>query len=695
MPATSVETNNFLSQAARGAVLVGALAGFSFGQQPKSKSDSLDNSPAPPLVGPSEIVHVSPSCFAAHRLTNARNNQPSLQSAIAGVELLVDSPSRAQLLEVASYWQRGIPAPAQKVETLLSIARTEHGTYIQSERMGKILAQHSEPAVILEALRYLYEADLAFASENTLRAPLKHSDSQIVAMALLLRSKDVGRRCEDGFIERYLKSPDRDVRSAAVIASISATRGVPELPAADYFVASRQLTTPHYEAGFELRLAQAMVKEGSSVVTDPQLKALLPEIAMPVLHLLQRIEGAFPGSIRQIIESDKNAFPLVWAACAERIFAERTSSETIQIADVNTIGVVALHFDRSFSPAGSEEIVAALRASSPKIIKAGQTKNNDAGSDTGESYVFKNSPERESYLKRLDAYRTPNPKEDYLTEIKRVTADKERKVLVWHQMHGGPDHSWFYHGTPGSQIVSEYKHHPHAVSYTEIAKVLFETQLERCKPGKSLEFGHVTIFLEACQQYTVAEGALRELESLAKRAKLEIVSYPIFIPLTQPLMYGHMKFLMITASPSPGAPSTSTEPIGEILVNPMFSSLRTAARERGTLTLKDIMSADGAVARQFTADLRAPYRIGQPTHQDSVGNSTFDAKGLLPVIGQDPALFGPTPFDLGEFVRSLHEMLESKGIKVVLPKAQEGAQLRTFLEISSWKTGVDIDLRVS
>jgi len=408
----------------------------------------------------------------------------------------------------------------------------------------------------------------------------------------------------------------------------------------------------------------------------------LPYLGMPLMHLLQRIDAAAPGYLDAVIREGPGVFDEFCIQCAAFLKQKRAEIPDQIILSKESRGVVALHYEISFSPEPATDIFSLVGAQKPHIVKGGILPNGAAGFDAGETASYQTSSARQEYLKEVDALRSSEPKEKYLRLLKEATADPDTLCLVWHLMHGGPEHSWFYHGTPGTQRAPDQMRHPHAVSYVELAEALFTAQVERDQKGETLSFGHVTVILDACQQYTMAEGTLRELDRLALRAGRTIKSFPTIVALSQPLMYGFMNVAVVERSSNPGVDKRSAIEVADALVSPLFSPLVLKARETGELTVGDLIAAEVKAVDSFQLLLQDSKRLSVTADSSVITGSEVDAKGRRLLNAQDPSVFGSAPCSLLEVLEYVRSQSLREGITIPAFQNRETLARPSYLEIS-------------
>jgi hypothetical protein len=635
------------------------------------------------LTVPTQEHVPTPVVAATKVLRSSSDESVVLTPSFFGVSLVKDSVARSLLSEVSLFWQRGAAAPDDKVVLLLTHARLENGTEITPDRVRAILGQHPSDLVRLALLRYLHETPLLIVSDGTLSRFITSQSPEVLKYAMLCRSKNIGHTAPSGFFARYIDHSELPVRSAALVATLAAVQSVPEtVGASEAFVASRYLNTQQFQAGFEARLAKVMCDSLKATVSDKELIKDLPYLGMPLMHLLQRIDGAAPGYLDAVLQEGPTVFDEFCIQCAAFLKKKRVEMQNKVILSKESLGVVALHYEVSFSPQPAIDLFSAVGAQRPKFVKAGALPDGEVGYAAGEIEVYAASSARDEYLKDLDAIRTSDPKGNYLLALQEVAADRSRPCPVWHMMHGGPEHSWFYHGTPGTENAPDQMRHPEGVSYVELAETLFTSQIADVQKGITLSFGHITILLDACQQYTMAEGTLQELERLASRGGYTIESFPTIVPLTQPLMYGFLNLAFVSKSENSKVPNAAMIRVADALVNPLFSSLVEKARGSGELTVGDLMAAETKGVDPFHELLQDPKRLLAKTNSQFQTGEEVDARGLRLLNGQDPAVFGSSPCSLLEVLEGVRSGAQGRGITIPAVESSEVLERPTYLEIS-------------
>jgi hypothetical protein len=205
-----------------------------------------------------------------------------------------------------------------------------------------------------------------------------------------------------------------------------------------------------------------------------------------------------------------------------------------------------------------------------------------------------------------------------------------------------------------------------------------------------LDLGHVTIILDACQQYTVGQGILTEIEKRAHKARVRIIGYPTIISNNQPYMFGSLplaEFREVPDSPQ----DTSVPPEGELVGDTIYTRLDELMRpkvpgEEG-FTLGDILGFERIIANNHREALKdllrlLPFDTGPARW---TGDKGLNDRGRRIIQTGDPAVFSPEPgsaYDI--FIRAASEA----GIQIPTSVCQDSEGVSpTFIEISNVTDG--------
>jgi len=575
-------------------VLLSALFFGSSGRGTEA-SDTLQPSAAPPntpLRLPISGIH------EAEKAASAR-----LLPTMGGIELIEGSIAQPLLKDLNSFWSAGRSAPSERVAELLRIATQEHGTLIAPERLRTILDQNQTQEVQLGFLKYSLSSPFMGVSEKTLSRYWGSTNPEILSHALLCKAEEIGRVTPLAFFSPYQKHPSPEVRQACAIAMMAGGHPLPSLSAFDLFQCSTQLSIGHHAAGLEgrivMKLSELLYPNGATKQRD----LASPNHITALLHLLQRADQAFPGYFESVNRVSPNYFTEIARSLSATLAKERAEVLEHQIATPEGQGIIALHFESQFTPLPGRLILEGVGAKEVSVIKAGRLPDGTHGVDSPPVEPIKNSKFREEYLKELDLLRSSEPKESYLKELSARSRDTSRPLVVIHNMHGGPDHSWFYHGAPGMDDSNDLGL-SRAISHRDLAETLFQSS--DISKG-DIKLGHVTIILDACRQYTVAQETLARLEELATRAGMEVSSYPTIVALSQPFMYASMNVTTTFVLPSTPEEERTIPKDGLVfkvhLVSPITGRLAESAQRRQSVSIGDLLQADVDTAKSFLGDL--------------------------------------------------------------------------------------------
>jgi hypothetical protein len=254
-------------------------------------------------------------------------------------------------------------------------------------------------------------------------------------------------------------------------------------------------------------------------------------------------------------------------------------------------------------------------------------------------------------------------KQVYMNLVPDILSNSNGPVALIHAMHGGYNSSFFGEGTGDSVGQANLNYH-NAVSYKELAEILFkscETQQQ------TIECGRITVFLDACNQYTVAEQMLAHLDLLADSNRRKIVSYPMVCSLSQPLMKGAFgKFAEGCYGPR------------------WFIHLPSEALKDQVVDVADLLVTRAFTHQYFDESIRDPKTIrpSSDSESDISDRQKADSRGLKEQWAESPAIFSPEPVNLREKVQKVIDDMNTKS-DCVIPNLPADAKVpeRTFIEI--------------
>ena len=634
-----------------------------------ARADEPSSKSTPNEPGQAVATIDSPMSAATRYVRAAFQVPKDIGTTKAGVSLEIGSMAKDALTRAASAWNRGAVAVEADVIAVLSACAREARSSIQSDRLRAILKQHETTAVQRAALNYLYEKPELRISPESLRYFLKSTDPEILAFALLIQSKQIGeRRSAESFAD-YLQHPASSVRQATLIAMLSAGVSLPSVSAFDCFAATQHLRRNHYEFGFEGRLANAMeraiAERGSGAAQESQ-----KHIELPLVHLLQRIDTACPGYLEQINRAGSGCFERFCEGLLCVIASERELLQERVILDASTNVVAAMHHEECFTPFYINTLCGESGIGSLSAVKqAGATPFSPPSVPTKPGDSAEIQQLRKKFLKLHDVHMTPRAKDESRSIIARALDSSSGRVTIWLFGHGGFNHCWFSEGL-GASVESANLNDSRAISYKDIAQILFES----CRtPRGDVECGRVTLFLDACYQYTMAEQLLYQLEELAATSGTTVLSYPVVTSISQPLMRGKIE----------GIVDKVDQPLIRYFAPRWFSDIRMRLREDQRLTLGDLFSADIEVHHAFDEAVADPMTLRQSAPRETTENwKKPNERGLKSLWGEAPAIFGPNPINIREKLDAVIRQLNEEGphsMPLVPPNAR--FPKHSFLEV--------------
>ncbi len=668
------EPENRISKLVAAPLLLSALFFTS-----SSRGNDSDALPSPATIPPATRLRL-PVC---NLYDQSKAVAKELLPAVGGVELIKDSTAQNLLQQINSFWSKGKSAPSEAVAQLLKIASEENGTFITSERLRAILDQNPNRDVQLNFLRYSLSSPVHGVSDTTLNRFWNAVDPEIIARALLCKAKEVGRIAPKDFFAPFQKHSSPMVRQACAIAMMAGGHPLPELSPFDLFKCSTQLSIEHHTAALEGRLAMALSRQLYPKNTSDTQDISSPNHAAALLHLLQRIDQAFPGYLETVHGANPEYFNEIARGLSAVIKRERDVLLEQELVTAQGHGIMALHFESQFSPTTHAKILEDLGATEICKIKAGNLPDGSHGVDAKPAIPIPDSQFSREYRAELDSFRSSTPRETYLEELSRRSKDNSRPLLVIHSMHGGPDHSWFYHGAPGKDDSNDLST-PRAISHQDIADTLFHAA--DLSKG-TLNLGHVVVILEACRQYTVAQDALARIEELAHRAGVEIVANPMFVSISQPFMYAGIPVSELIIKPE-NDEEAKTIPreglsIAQFLTSVITLDLAAAAKQRKSVRFKDLIQSDQKSAEAYFKELENPKLLLALDPEGAQEVERAKNAGLETIEGiSNPAIFGPKPFLMRKELEDIIEKIRETSPDCPESPGKNGPEISTFLELS-------------
>jgi|GEM_PF-2499392 len=662
------------SKLAAAPLLISALF---VGEAPRG--DDIDSSATRATIPPPTPLRIPASSLHQREETATKELQP----AVGGVELVKHSAASELLKQLHAFWSQGKSAPDELVAQLLAIAVDERGTFIAAERFRSILDQNPTREVYLRFLDYHLQSQFHLVSDKTLARFWSSEDPEILSRALLCKAEGLGRITPRDFFIPFEKHASRKVRQACAIAMMVGGHSLPDLSPFDLFQCSTLLSLDHHVAGLEGRLALDLAQKLYPGAELSSQKQASPNHITALLHLLQRIDQAFPGYLESAHVASPEHFNQIARSLSDTIKRERDALLEKELVSPQGHAIIALHFETQFSGQKSISMLEDVGVTDILKVKAGKLPDGSHGVDQKPITPIPDSEYRRKYLAELDTVRSPHAKKTYCSELGRRSKDKTRPLFVVNSMHGGPDHSWFYHGAPGYDQLDDISV-PRAISHQDIANTLF--QAADISQG-TLSLGHVCIILEACRQYTVAQEVLVRIEELARRAGVEIISYPSLISISQPFMYAAVPGNITSIFPSNEDEAKKIPKKGlvtaEFLASTITRDLAVAAKERKTVRFRDLFESDENTADASFQKLRDPKLLlsGIPLNEEETKRAA--AAGLGSLKGADnPAIFGPNPFRIGHELEIIIEAIRKTSPDCPPLPEKDRANIATFLEVS-------------
>lgn len=464
---------------------------------------------------------------------------------------------------------------------------------------------------------------------------------------------------------RFLKSPSREVRVAAIrVAQLFGTE-ITKLDPLDAIRASQALGEHALQAGCEVRLGGRLVE--SILATDAwqQQAEELHRITMPLLHLTQHVDRSYPTLLDDL--ATKGTLPQFIAGLGRRLHEARDRATDTVLIDRTSKVFAALNDEELQSHFQVDKLCEALGITDVSIIKA-----PDVGAPSSEREDFErkhneqlnnaiSQEHRQKYLAKLDSLVVKDFKGEYLKAVKRLGDDPNALAVVWNLGHGEPHHFWFQEGLPGTMSRTDLKH-PSGVSYKEIAHALFfgPSQSPTGKVRGTLDLSRKLLVLSPCLQYDMALSIIAELQRLAKEHSVAVVM-PHIIASNQRGMVSYANHIKLYEVPEIENPEDPTGPkilsddsylMTVVSSHQFMNSIMTTATDR-RITVADVLREDFAESVELTNQLSDPA-ILEPIAQ---------------INKHDPAFFFSKGLDVEQAVRvTLDEIGEGQN---TLPKSSD------------------------
>lgn len=626
-----------------------------------------------------------PLAPAAHNITHVP--QVSALRASNTFDSTFEQGSRALELhkEIEQLRRGNARIPSELVIDLFNNAATEEGTRLQPQFIRYYASRHQnndpEAAAIL---KFLIDAPYITASETFLTQFWDSRDSKVLSYALILSAHNLEKKEDRNFFEPFIRHESHEVRAACVTAMLSKCVEPAGFNGFELVKASVQLPDTSLSAGNELRIALAL-NDHLLNCENCQIEAQdMHAIKVPLLHTLQRIDGRYPELLDHVHSAGAGCFDDFCLSVAGDLLKIRKEEGLRTIIDADTKVYIALHYEEDFTPFPLENYLRSIGVKDITSMKAGKPASGDPGVRNRSGRTFSNTAARREYLENLKELETPEPKKDYLEKVRELSADNESQTVVWHLMHGGPDHFWFYSGNPGQEVADDL-HHPFAVSHKELATNLFFPQYEKLleaddKTDRSVSFGHMTFVLDSCRQYTVAEGCISELIKLADENNVELKSTPTFVSLNQKMMYGELNVVAFVQTDEHGRQYE----IGESVISPFNIGLKNTQAEATSIQVNDFYPVERSIAEKIENYMKDADRLA--VLRDWNKRDEADEKGLRGFGSQDPAIFSSNGWNLDQVVKTaLLKVNEiSPDLKLPLnPEPREGTEAKNrILELA-------------
>ncbi|MFO0417458.1 MAG: hypothetical protein ACK5Y6_09240 [Pseudomonadota bacterium] len=613
---------------------------------------------------------------------------PTLQPERFGISLIEGSSAGRLFDAVAQQAATGARPDPTLVRDLFRAVTTERGTSIQPDRVRWFISMYPEDSVRVEILKFIYFAPNSYLSTETLRkfwdtGRSEPPDAEVTRWMLLNRSKSIDATVPEEFFSNLRNSPLPDVRIATTLALISSGHQPIDLTSLEIIRASSLLTQDHLEAGHEVRLmvmlAERLTKYGKLDLDADKIGGL----CAPTLHLIQRALQRYP-RLEEILS--KAAPEQVDNFCAKiltDLYAAQRELWSRKVISSDTKALVALHYERDFTHALTQSLFVRLKVDDYRFIKAGNLINEPSGDYGPEMKTFSDSADRREFLGGLEEIKTPTPKQDYLKQLRELANEREKPTLAWKMLHGSPRQFWFYQGRAGHEPDDRLRN-PRGISDIEVAETIVTEEMLR---KGEIDLSNMTIILDACRQYTVAEGILAGIEQIARRSNAKLLGYPCIVALTQPGMYGSLSLATFYKGVNADGDQIA---VGDTIYSPFDGGMRDLPETVKEITLEHLLSIGEEIRLKHIHELSDPLRLRalSDEYMSNPNSTNTDSKGLRQIHTQDPAIFSTQPKPLEPFIR---DALEASRIE------PEGIDLRdrepTFIEISSYgvrREGIEV-----
>lgn len=431
----------------------------------------------------------------------------------------------------------------------------------------------------------------------------------------------IAARQPDGsldFLRRnYLRASRNDGNLDIALEVIKAkSEMIERLPLLEIIRASAGLSERALEDANEQRLGQVLSRKLQRGLAESLKPAELDAIAMPVLHLLQKIDERFPGYLASLARGNGRMLTRFCEETARVVSAERA----IEIAEsrkglkeeINLL--VALHNQACFEPA-------VMRKRIEGLVRPGKSNligifKSDLSEDDELMWLEAGIPAGDMFEKSAE-----KAKNGFLDGVWKVARERDVKGLVWCSGHGGSKHFWFSNGAWGDS-ERESLTDPIAVSYRELARTLVRAQLAD-KPDRPIDLSHLTIIQDACLQSNFIGKLHDEIFAEARKEGISVKGLP-----------------RLVAGSQRGLPSW-IRGIGPESGSFLQLALGEANRgKRKTSSLERLIKADGILNRRLETEL--PQRDKR-------------------VVGEDLAIYSSRVQDIDELTQRIADGTEKRG----------------------------------
>ncbi len=604
--------------------------------------------------------------------------RPTLTEPIAGITLLSTSSAKKLLVQFDTIRRSGARPEPELVCKLFEQLSLEPGTEVAPEYFRGLIARYPESPVRAALLKFVYYSPDITVSDVTLEQFWSSNNIDVLKWALLNQSRTCKVTRSPDFFKDYRHNPNPDMRIATSIALISAGFESLRLSNSEILRASMFLTEEHLCAGHETRLVELMAQNiaegGLTKLKGDDARA----VAAPLLHLLQRVTKLSPEFSRALLSADSATFDRFSVSLLEAISRARTDAGEKIVLSKESRVLVGLHYEQMFTHVMLEQLFENVGVSRIKYVKAGELRNAPSGPYGSEPQAFPDSVFRRRFLKKLEEIKSPEPKREYLAELRELARDRTAPALVWNIMHGSTRKFAFYHGQAGVSMRAE-RADPREISDEEVVEALVSHEHA---DKKEIDLSHMTFICDACRQYTVAEGILDGIERVAYQRGAVVKGYPSFVVLTQPYMYGSLSYSVFGEVPKPGDNSGLPKDgidVGMTVCGPFDGELRRLGKRREPVRLRDLFVADNEALTKHREGLKDLKRLKGLRVEvvRSTDADRPDSSGLRVINTQDPAIFSPFPLSL-EVIRAACEEsgLPTDGLK--------HSRQSFFIEVSNW-----------